>query len=1193
MSLDPIPDRLVVLTFDDGNQSDITYVAPLLKRYGFSATFFITEGLGFNVDSERRLAWEAVAELDAGGFEIGNHTASHPNLVSLSKGRILSEVEGFERSCEIHGIPRPTTFAYPGGHHDRKSVEVLTEKGYRWARRCVDPEYPLIDDSGRGPVYDPSEAHPLLIPSTLMSGPNWKREDLAWAVESAKDGKIAVLTFHGVPDVYPHCSTEPAEFAAYMQYLDDQGCTVIAMRDLERYVDFTRRSENPYADIERRLGVTPVEPKCEYTVDPLGIDTAAPRFGWVLESTRRGQMQAAYQILVASSEAHLKQDRGDLWDSGKVVSTQSVHIAYKGRPLASGQKCWWKVRCWNRPGFDGIYATKTYHDSQILEAMRKEIPSSYSVPSTFEMGLLSESDWNAQWIAAFDKDISSPLFRRDFALDKEITRARVYVSGLGYYELHINGEKVGDHVLDPGTTYYNDDQPFELRARVLYVTYDVTGLLKTGQNTLGVMLGHGWYSAEADIPPSPSHRTPYGDRPVLILQMNIELADGECQCIVTDDTWKTAAGPIVYNDYNNGETYDARLETPGWDAPGYDDSNWRTPLAMEPPNGVLRAQMLPPIKVMKTIKPVGILKPDEDVHVYDFGQDFTGWAQLRVKGPRGTKVRLKYAVNVYDDNRLNTRSSAYNCPDSEEAYRQGIGRQGGVHHCARQTDIYILKGEGVEVWEPRFTLHGFRYVEVTGFPGEPMLENLEGRFVCSAVETSGEFSCSNALINQIHRNACWTFLSSLQSIPQDAADRSERVAWLGDPGFVAEDYIYNFDTASFWTKWLSDIEDSQKPDGDIPVVSPIHWRGTHSPYSLMPAWKSTYPLFVWHLYWHYGDERILETHYEGVEKLVEFLDSKAHNHIIPHGLGDHMEPQADGTSSSAPNHTPPSLTSTAYYYYDAWILSRSAEILGKTADARRYAALAKRIKDAFNAAFLDESTKQYATGSQTSNALPLYLGMVPAGMEKAVAKNLIDDIRITRNGHLSTGIIGTNALVQALPKCGAADVMYELVTQTTLPSWGYQICSGATTLWETWEGDSDHSFNMKMFGSTDKFFYKDLAGISPAAPGYRCIRMKPPIVGDLKRAFASIKTVGGPAVIDWERTDKLFKMKVVIPANTVAKVSIPRMGLTEITITESGQILWEAGEFVHGVSGITAGDETPDDVTFDVGSGSYVFQLTG
>jgi len=594
---------------------------------------------------------------------------------------------------------------------------------------------------------------------------------------------------------------------------------------------------------------------------------------------------------------------------------------------------------------------------------------------------------------------------------------------------------------------------------------------------------------------------------------------------------------------------------------------------VEPPGGVLTSQLIPPIRVMRTIKPVEIMEPEENVYVYDFGQNFTGWTKLRVSGPRGTEVTLKYAGRVYEDNRLDRRNNQTEQTDPN----------------AEQTDTYILKGDGTEVWEPRFTLHGFRYVEVTGFPGTPTLENLEGRFVHSAVETSGSFTCSNSLINQIHHNVCWTFMSSFQSIPQDATERYERVAWLGDPGFVAEDYIYNFDTASFWTKWLNDIKDCQKPDGDVPVVSPLHWRDI---YSEMPAWKSTYPLLVWYVYQYYGDERILEEHYNGIRKLVNFLSTKADNYIVSCGLGDHMEPQVS-SSSSRPEHTPVPLTSTAYYYYDAWILFQTAEILGKTDDAKRYSDLSKNIKDAFNEEFFDESTNQYATGSQTSNALPLYLGMVPEGRQKAVAKNLVDDIMITHNGHLSTGIIGTNALEQALPEYGWANVMYEIVTQTTFPSWGYQVLKGATTIWECFEVDSKHSLNMKMFGSTEKSFYKDLAGISPASPGYKRITIKPQVVGDLEYAKASLKTVRGLVAVDWKKGDESLEMKVTIPVNTTAKISVPKIGQKEIAIMESGKALWKAGKFIEGVSGITAGNETNDYVTFDVGSGSYDFQLTG
>ena len=1173
-SLLPIPDGLVVLTFDDGNMSDIACVAPLLRRYGFGATFYVTEGL--RADAGCRLTWQEIRQLHEDGFEIGNHTGSHPNIIPLEKGQIRAQVEHIERRCREHGIPSPRTFAYPGGHHDRKSVEVLAERGYLFARRGVDPEYPLIVEGGRGPVYVPGEEHPLLVPSTTMSGPNLGFEDLVWAVEQARDGRITVLTFHGVPDVYPYCSTEPAAFERYMKYLHDQGCTVIAMRDLAQYVDPAERPKDPYDAIRRRMGITPAELRCEYLVDPLGIDSARPRFSWVLHSYRRGQMQSAYQILVASTEENLKRNMGDLWDSGKVASDRSVNIPYEGRVLVSGQRCWWKVRCWNATSDNGLDALRPFHDPGILEELRVERPSAYSRPATFEMGLLNPKDWQGRWIGA-DKAISSPLLRAAFALEKEVKRASVYVSGLGYYELYVNGGKIGTHVLDPGTTYYNNDQPIDLCSRVLYVTYDVTDRLRTGSNAIGVMLGHGWYSAEGDIPPSPTHREPYGDRPRLILQMEIEFADGGRMRLVTDDTWRTSAGPIVYNDYNNGEVYDARLEKPGWDTPGYDDSDWARALPVEAPSGVLRAQTMPAIQVVNTRKPVRTLNPSEGVYVFDFGQNFCGWSRIRVCGPKGTEVRLRHAAEVYDDGTLDARSNSH------------------PSHIARQTDRYILRGEGTEVWEPRFTLHGFRYVEVTGFPGTPTLEALEGRVVRSAVERIGRFDCSDSLVNRIHHNVCWTFESCLQSVPQDAADRSERVPWLGDPGFIAEDIIYNYDTAGFWTKWMNDIRDSQTPDGDVPVVSPIHWRGTHSAYAFMPAWKSTYPLFVWYVYWYYEDERIMEEHYDGIRRLVDLLGAQAQGYILSGGLGDHMEPQADGSSSFAPRHTPAALTSTAYYYYDTVILVKAAEILGRAEDAERYSDLAERIKEAFNREFLNPDTNRYATGSQTSNALPLYLGMVPGKRAEAVLKNLVDDILIAHKGHLSTGIIGTNAMEQALPEYGAADVMYGIVTQTTFPSWGYQIARGATTLWETWDGTPEEqlSLNMKMFGSTEKFFYKDLAGIGFAHPGYRRIIIRPQIVGDLTYARASVKSVRGMVAVDWRRGERSLAIKVTVPANTTGEISMPKMEEEEILVTESGQSLWEAGRFINGVPGIVDGRDDGDRVVFKIGSGSYAFQLTG
>ncbi len=486
------------------------------------------------------------------------------------------------------------------------------------------------------------------------------------------------------------------------------------------------------------------------------------------------------------------------------------------------------------------------------------------------------------------------------------------------------------------------------------------------------MLGNGWFSHDDDVPIAWGKvlsRGPFADDPILRLQLNVTFTDGTSTSIVSDNTWKSTAGPITSNEICRGESYDARLEKTGWTSPDYDDSDWGKTVIAKSPSGAPVSQMLAPVKVMKTLKPVKISKLADGVYVYDFGQHFSGWSRLRVRGPKGAKVTLRHAGALDDKGHLDIKSQRN----------------------VEQTDTYTLKGEGLEIWEPRFTLHGFRYVEMTGFPGTPAAENLEGRFVYNSVETCGSFECSNPLLNQIHHNACWTFMSSLQGIPQDAGDRPERVAWLGDTGFVCEDYLYNFDTAVFWAKWLDDIKDSQKTDGDIPVVSPLHWRNPYR--SRFPCWKSTYPVIAWYLYQYYGDERVLAEHYDGMKKLVAFFAAKTEGHILKGGLGDHMEPdRPSGKSNFRPTRTPGDLTSTAYYYYDTLIVARAAAIIGKVDEAKHYHELAEQIKKAFIKEFFDEKTNQFATGSQTSNATALFLGLVPKGKEPAVLKNLVDDI---------------------------------------------------------------------------------------------------------------------------------------------------------------------------------------------------------
>ncbi|MCX8171517.1 MAG: family 78 glycoside hydrolase catalytic domain, partial [Candidatus Bathyarchaeota archaeon] len=802
----------------------------------------------------------------------------------------------------------------------------------------------------------------------------------------------------------------------------------------------------------------PVELFCEYCIEPMGIDVSKPRFSWKLTHHERGRMQSAYQILVASSEENLARDFGDMWDSGKVNSNRSVNVEYAGKPLESGGVYYWKVRWWDDKG-------------QV---------SSWSRIARFEMGLLKPEDWRAKWIGGGN------LLRKEFVLDGKVKRARVYVSGLGYYELRVNGCRIGDRRLDPGWTDY--------AKIVLYTTYDVSNYLKEGRNAIGIMLGNGRYNVK---PYRREHRAfmpahkHYGE-PRAILQLIIEFSDGRKELIVTDESWKASKGPIIDDDIYDGEVYDARLEKDGWDLPGYDDSSWDNARAVEPPGGIMASQAtFPPIRAVKILQPVSISNPKPNVYVVDFGQNFTGWVRLTVSGPRGAEVKLRYAELLNPDGTINT------------APNRG----------AKSTDIYILKGSGVETYEPRFTYHGFRYVEVTGYPGALSINNIEGIVVHTDVESTGGFSCSNQLINNIHRNVLWGQVSNLMSIPTDCPQRDERMGWMGDAQLSAEEAIYNFNMVNFYTKWLRDIKAAQSEDGSVPDVVPPYW----SFYPADPAWGTACIIIPWYLYLYYYDKRVLEENYDVMKRWVDFLSSKAENYILKFSkYGDWCPP---GQIVSL--NTPGEIVSTLCYYEDVLLLSKIANVLGKTEDAEKYHDLAEKIKDAYNKRYLrgDHYTALEAIipgspigYSQTANATPLYLDIVPPDKRESVVKRLLDDVMTAHDHHVNTGIVGTRYLLDALTKCGYADIAYRIVTQTTYPSWGYMIEEGATTIWERWEyltGPGMNSHNHIMFGSVDAWFYKALAGINadPSCPGFEKIVIKPHIVGDLTYVGASLRTI--------------------------------------------------------------------------------------
>ncbi len=845
--------------------------------------------------------------------------------------------------------------------------------------------------------------------------------------------------------------------------------------------------------------------RCEYLENPMGIDVKKPRFSWFLEHSERGQVQTAFQTLLSSDSSF---ENADIWDSGKVISDQSLHVEYEGKPLESNRTYYWKVRYWDK----------------------EDVPSPYSRAARFDTALFNSEDWEGEWIGGKNQ------MRKEFSISGKVKRGRAFICGLGYYELRLNGKKVGNNVLDPGFTTYEK--------RILYSAYDITARLKEGKNAVGVMLGKGWSAPR-----------------LLMLQIYIELEEGETISVYSDSSWKQTDGPIIEDSLYNGEIYDARLETPGWDSPGFDDSSWMQVETGMVPKGVLSAQMVQPIQVVDTIVPLELSNPKPGVYVYDMGQNFSGWVRLKVSGPRGTEIRLRHAELLYEDGMIN-----------QENLRS-----------ARAEDVYILKGDGEETYEPRFTYHGFRYMELTGYPGVPTMETIRGKVVHSAVKQYGNFSCSNPLLNQLQRLIIWGQKTNLHSIPTDCNQRDERMGWLGDAHLTAEEAMMNFDMGAFYTKFIRDIQDVQDKEGTITDTVPHIWGQRPAD----PAWGTAYPLLCWYMYVQYGDRHILEDHYQGVKEYVEFLRSKSENDLLEYSYyGDWV----------AIEKTPGDLVSSFYYYYDVFILSKIAEALGYTAEVKTYQELSKKILKAFNKKYFDSETKAYAGGTQTANALPLFLDLVPESDRGAVFQNLRSDVLYKNNTHLTTGIIGTKYLMEVLSKYNSSDLAYELVAQNTYPSWGYMISKGATTLWELWQyktGPSMNSHNHPMFGSVGAWLYRTLAGIKQQenSVGYQKILVQPRIVRDLRHMAGSIFSPRGIVSCCWKKEERKIYVEVTVPVNAEAEVHIPKLKFQNIILREGGKQIFDGVKFLTGIQGIQMVEETQRAVIIKIGSGRYFFEM--
>jgi alpha-L-rhamnosidase len=854
----------------------------------------------------------------------------------------------------------------------------------------------------------------------------------------------------------------------------------------------------------------PVALRCEYLVNPLGIDTPQPRLQWVLESKpgERGRKQTAYQILVAASEAALTAGKGDLWNSGRVDSDQSAQIAYGGTSLPSRQRCWWKVRVWDEHGK----------------------PSAWSEPAEWSMGLLAPGDWQGGWISGdLGPDDPHALYlRREVTISKRPTRATAYICGLGYYELYLNGKRVGDHVLDPAFTDFDK--------RVMYVTYDVTGQLASGANVLGVVLGNGWYN-----PVTPDvfgfEKAPWRKPPRLLINLDLDDADGTRETLASDPSWKWSTGPLVFNSIRTGETYDAGLEMPHWNELHYDDSAWKPALAVAAPKGRLSAQMEPPLRVTEIRKPVKLTEPKPGVYLFDLGENLTGWVRFTAQGEPGQKITLESNEVLKPDGTLDTSYSHFHT----------LGRF--------NTDELILDRQGKGTLELRFTYHGFRYVQITGLKHRPELASLEARGAHTDWESAGEFACSNPKINNLEKAVRRTLSNSAHSMPGEEPTR-EKMGWTQDGQNTMEAAIYNFRAASVYTQYLFNMIDAQDADGHVPPIVPTngwarsHPDGSHPDWS-DPWWGGTLPFVAWKLYEYYGDQRALEEAYEPMRRWVDYLTSTAKGNLVDWWLGDWLEIGTNGL----PKRSPIIQTSTEGYYFSTMALVRAADLLGKTDDARKYRQLAEQIKTSFNQRFFDPQTGLYAPATQTDQVLPLYLDMVPEGKRDLVLARLIDDLHQHKD-HMTTGFVGVMPMLHSLPDWGYEDLGYTVAMQEDVPGFLQMLADGNSTLGESLESNSGSRHHP--FGACiGSFLFREIAGIrtDPSGPGFEKIIIRP-ILGNLTWARARYDSIRGPITTDWKRSANRFELRVGIPANTTATVYLPAK--SPDTITESGKPLAQA-----------------------------------
>jgi alpha-L-rhamnosidase len=1048
--------------------------------------------------------------------------------------------------------------------------------------------------------------------------------------------------------------------------------------------------------------LAPAYLRCEYRVDPLGIEEPAPRLSWVVESGERGQRQTAYRLLVASSEKLLSQDQGNLWDTGKVASDETIGTVYRRQPLVSHQRCFWKLKVWDEDDRE----------------------SAWSKPALWSMGLLQPGDWKADWIgydqarqrnlleaplgtakwiwhaadepgkvpkcqrlfyytfllpedakvkqaeicasaddamlfainghlrltteakndswrqarkvsvtselkpgrnelrvvvdnaktgdagliatltitledgqvirhstsdtwkstdASGDAWMSRPLdasawpavrvvgdfgaqpwgklqftdvflppasyLRKEFRAEKPVTRATLYATALGLVDMQLNGHRVSDDYFTPGWTDYNK--------RVYYRTYDVTKQVRQGANALGAVLADGWFSGYVGYRGS---RDTYGKSPRVRAQLHVEYADGSTADVVTSADWKAATGPALEADFLKGETYDARLAFPAWDEPGFDDIHWHAvAVGSDEVHPLVQAHPGPPVRAIQEFPAQQITEPKPGVFVLNLGRNFAGVPRLKVSGKPGQNITLRFAERLNPDGTIYTVNL----------------------RSARATDTYICRGKGTEIWQPRFTFHGFQYIEITGLSGKPAKDTVVGVALSSDTPVAGAFTCSDPMLNQLHSNIYWTQRANFIDIPTDCPQRDERMGWTGDAQVYIRTATLNTDVEAFFTKWLVDLDDGQREDGQFPCVAPCVVAGNDGG----PAWADAGVICPWTVYEAYGDRRVLERHYEAMKRFIEFCKQRSTPDLLPpskyHCYGDWLSIQAE---------TPKDVIYTAYFAHCARLAGRTAAVLGKASEAEAFEQLFIAIREAFLRAYVSPDGR-IKGDTQTCYALALAFDLVQGEQAKQAAQYLVADIE-KRGWHLSTGFIGTKYLMLVLSKIDRPDVAWRLLHNQTFPSWGFSIKQGATSIWERWDGWTPdkgfqdpgmNSFAHYSFGAVYQWMVENIGGIRSAAPAYKEIVIAPQLDAKVTSAAVAYNSIRGLIATDWKEKDGKLLFDVTIPANTTAQVILPAASAD--AVTESGHALDKA----PGVSFLRVEGQN---VILSVGSGHYVFAMT-